>query len=59
MIFSIALIVFGFAILIITLNDGKNRKPELTTSYMMHLKGYVGGIGFIIIGLFLLFKNNW
>jgi uncharacterized membrane protein YidH (DUF202 family) len=55
--FSIALIVFGVAIFIITLNDGKNRKSELTTSYVMHLKGYFGGIGLIIIGLLLLFKN--
>ena len=54
---SISLIVLGIFILIITKNDGKKRKMELTTSYIMHLKGYIGGIIFIIIGLIKLFHS--
>lgn len=41
----------GIFFLILTLKDGKVRKRELTTSYVMHLKGYVGGIVLIIIGI--------
>ena len=48
---SIILIVLGIFILIITIKDGRKRRMELTTSYIMHLKGYVGGIGLILVGL--------
>lgn len=54
---SIALIVLGILILIITINDGRKKKTELTTSYIMHLKGYIGGIIFIIIGLIKFFLS--
>jgi hypothetical protein len=49
--------VFGILILIITIIDGKKRKMELTTSYIMHQKGYIGGIIFFMIGLIKLFHS--
>lgn len=53
---SILFILAGIFILFITLKDNKSRKPELTTSYIMHLKGFIGGFVLIIIGILILLK---
>lgn len=55
-VYSLGLIVLGLIVFYITYKDGKNKKPNLTVSYIMHLKGYIGGIGLILIGLMLLNK---
>ncbi len=55
--FSILLILFGLIMFFITYNDGKKRKMELTTSYIMHLQGYAGSIVLILIGLMILCKS--
>ena len=55
-ILSILLIFTGIFVLFITIKDNKTRKPELTTSYIMHLKGFIGGFGLILIGLIIFFK---
>ncbi len=47
----------GIFFVLLSYRDGKTRKIELTTSYMMHLKGYIGGIVLIIIGLIYLSKE--
>ena len=54
---SIILIFFGIFILNMTIKDGKKRQMELTTSYIMHLKGYIGGIVLILVGLIILFRH--
>ena len=54
MFFSIILMVIGIFIFYITLKDEKNRERSLNVSYIMHLKGYIGGIGAFLIGLFML-----
>lgn len=46
--------VIGIFIFYITLKDEKNRERNLTVSYIMHLKGYIGGIGAFLIGLLML-----
>jgi hypothetical protein len=48
--------IVGIVVFFITYKDGKKRKAELTTSYIMHFKGYVGGILVFLIGLILFFK---
>lgn len=55
-ILSILLILTGIFVLYITIKDNKTRKPELTTSYIMHLKGFIGGIGLLILGIIILVK---
>jgi len=57
MVFSIILMIVGVIVFFITYKDGKKRKAELTTSYIMHLKGYVGGVVVFIIGLIMFLKN--
>lgn len=54
--YSLVLIMAGFYFFYITYKDGKTKKSTLTTSYIMHLKGYIGGIGLILIGLLWLSK---
>ena len=54
---SIILIVFGIFILNMTIKDGKKRQMKLTTAYIMHLQGYIGGIGLILVGLIILFRH--
>jgi hypothetical protein len=56
MFYSIILMIVGIVVFFITYKDGKKRKAELTTSYIMHFKGYVGGILVFLIGLILFFK---
>ena len=50
--------VVGILVVIITYFDGKKRNAELTTSYIMHLKGYIGGIGLFLIGLLMLLYHE-
>ena len=56
-VYSLISFVVGFFILYITYKDEKTRKPSWTVSYVMHLNGYFGGIGFILIGLILILKE--
>ena len=48
---GILFIGLGIFFVMLTLKVGKVRKRQLTTAYVMHLKGYVGGIVLIIIGI--------
>ncbi len=48
----------GTLVFIMTYKDGKKRKAELTTSYIMHLKGYIGGTVLFLIGLLMLLEKN-
>lgn len=57
LIISILAMAFGIIVFYITYKDGKKRKAELTTDYIMHLKGYLGGVGFFILGIIMLFRN--
>ena len=52
----ILLIVVGFIIFYLTYKDNTTRKATLTTSYIMHLKGFIGGFFLIIIGIILITK---
>ncbi len=47
----------GIFLVLLSYRDEKTRKIELSTSYVMHLKGYIGGIVLIIIGLIYLSKE--
>ncbi|MFN3941961.1 MAG: hypothetical protein ACK4K1_04920 [Flavobacterium sp.] len=47
----------GIFFVLLSYRDEKTRKIELSTSYVMHLKGYIGGIVLIIIGLIYLSKE--
>lgn len=53
-ILGIALMIGGIIFFFMTLKDEK--KKRLTTSYVMHLKGYVGGIGLFLMGLVMLYR---
>ncbi|WP_158963802.1 hypothetical protein [Myroides fluvii] len=53
---SILLIIGGLLFFIMTLIDEKNRDKALTTSYVMHLKGYLGGIGLFLMGIIMLYR---
>ena len=55
--YSLGLIIVGLFIFYITYKDGKKKKRTLTVSYIMHLNGYIGGIGLILIGLIWLLKS--
>lgn len=56
-VYSLILFLVGLLSIYITYKDEKSRKPSLTVSYLMHIKGYIGGIGLILIGLILLVKK--
>ena len=53
-VYSIGLILLGIFLFFITYKDGKIKKATFTTDYIMHLKGYIGGIGAIILGILML-----
>lgn len=55
--YSIGWIFFGGIILYITYKDGKEIKASFTTSYVAHLKGYLGSIFSIIWGVKMLSKE--
>lgn len=57
LIISILVMTLGIIVFYITYKDGKKKKAELTTDYVMHLKGYLGGVGFFILGIIMLFRN--
>jgi di/tricarboxylate transporter len=57
LIIAILIIMFGVLFFYMTYKDGKKREVEFTTDYIMHLKGYFAGIGFLILGLIILFRN--
>ena len=56
---AIGLILIGVGIIYITYVDGKKKKIVLTTGYIMHLNGYIGGIGLILIGIRILINEYW
>ena len=55
-VYALISFLIGFLTLYITYKDEKRRKPNWSVSYIMHLKGYVGGIAFVLIGLMLLLE---
>ena len=57
LIIAISIVIFGVFFFYMTYKDEKKREVELTTSYIMHLGGYIGGFFAVIIGLIKLFKN--
>lgn len=57
LIFSILAMILGLVVLYITYKDGKKRKAELTTGYVMHLEGYLADVGFFVLGIILLAGN--
>lgn len=54
MFLAIILMMLGMAVFVMTLKDEKNREKKLNTSYIMHISGYVGGIGMFLVGLLLI-----
>lgn len=57
LILPIILMLVGIWFFYSTYNDGKKRERKFVTSYIMHLKGYIGGIGLFLIGLIMLLKK--
>ncbi len=55
-VYALISFVVGFLTLFITYKDEKRCKPNWSVSYTMHLKGYVGGIAFVLIGLMLVLE---
>jgi uncharacterized membrane protein len=53
---SLLLILLGVIIFYITYKDNKTRKANLTTSYIMHLKGFIGDFFLMIIGIIIMNK---
>jgi len=53
-VYSIGFIISGILVIRMTYIDGKSKKANLTTSYVMHFGGYIGGVGFIIAGISML-----
>lgn len=49
---GILFFLIGLFFLIMTYKD--KRTPEMNTAYIMHLKGLLGGILLIIIGIYIL-----
>lgn len=49
---GILFVLIGLFFLIMTYKD--KRTPEMNTAYIMHLKGLLGGILLIIIGIYIL-----
>ncbi len=56
-VYFLILFLIGLLIIYMTYKDEKSRKPSLTVSYLMHILGYIGGIGLILIGLILVVKK--
>ncbi len=54
-IYSIVFIIIGMFFLFFTYKDGEKKEVNLTTSYVSHIKGYLAGFGFIILGVLKLF----
>lgn len=46
--------LLGIAVFVMTLKDEKNKQKKLNTSYIMHISGYVGGVGLFLVGLLLI-----
>ena len=55
-IYSIGLIVGGILFIRMTYLDEKKYKSILSTSYVMHFGGYIGGLGAIITGIAMLIE---
>lgn len=55
--YSFGCLLVGSVFLYICYKDGKKIKASFTTSYVVHIRGYIGSIAFIIMGLMLLSKE--
>ncbi|MCP1995517.1 hypothetical protein L1275_001288 [Flavobacterium sp. HSC-61S13] len=53
---AIILVVGGILLFLMTLKDEKNKNKTVTTSYVMHLKGYAGGTGLFLLGLVMFYR---
>jgi hypothetical protein len=53
---AIICIIIGIVIIIFTNKEGKDDKPSFTVYYIMHLKGYIGGDGAILLGLLMMLQ---
>lgn len=59
-ILALGCIIIGVLVTIFTHKDGRNESPTFTVSYIMHLKGYIGGVGAILLGILILMqKTEW
>lgn len=56
MFLAIILMVGGVLFFLITLKDERTQNKTLNTNYVMHLKGYAGGIGLFLMGLVMLYR---
>jgi len=57
MILPILLIVIGVVFFFLTIKDEKNVEKGWTVSYLMHFKGYLGGLGAFLLGLIMLINK--
>jgi hypothetical protein len=55
-IYAFGYIIIGILVLRMTIRDEKKYKSILSSGYSLHLGGYIGGIGAIIVGLTLLYE---
>lgn len=53
-VYSICMIVVGAYFFYMTYKDGRKKKATFTYDYMLHFRGYIGGIGLIIGGILML-----
>ena len=49
--YCLGCLILGVILLVVTIKDEKTRKASWTTEYVMHLKGYLAGFGFIVLGI--------
>lgn len=56
LLYAVGLIIVGLYILYITYKDERHRNKSLSVSYVMHLKGYLGGLAFVLIGIVWVLK---
>lgn len=57
MILPVLLIVIGVVFFYLTLKDEKNIEKGWTVGYLMHFKGYLGGLGAFLLGVILLMNK--
>jgi len=55
-IYAFGYIIIGILVLRMTIRDEKKYKSILSSGYSLHLGGYIGGIGAIIVGITLLYE---
>jgi hypothetical protein len=55
-IYAFGYVIIGILVLRMTIRDEKKYKSILSSGYSLHLGGYIGGIGAIIVGLTFLYE---